>query len=159
MYWEAVASDTWQPNFRSSPWMRGAPHGLAVAIRLMRVGQPRSLGGPLEDPELVAEGKDLDGQLGAGSEAGKAGKKQGSEEVQHGWAAWSGNAQTSTITHWYGFSGGTGRFRRFHLSAVFCTTSTAAPRTLAMCRRLYVHWSHEQALEGSGALPRWPRCC
>jgi hypothetical protein len=43
-----------------------------------------------------------------GSEEGEAGKNQGAEKVQHGRAAWSRDEQTSTITHWYGFSGGTG---------------------------------------------------
>jgi hypothetical protein len=41
-------------------------------------------------PSWVAEGKDRDSQLAPGSEEGEAGKNQGAEEVQHGWAAWSG---------------------------------------------------------------------
>jgi hypothetical protein len=43
--------------------------------------------GALEDPELVAESEDLDDQLGAGSEAGEAGKNQRPEEVQNGCGA------------------------------------------------------------------------
>jgi hypothetical protein len=59
---------------------------------------------------LVTEGENLDGELAPGPEEGEAGKNQGAEEVQHGCGAWSGGAKTSTITHWYGFSGGTGRY-------------------------------------------------
>jgi hypothetical protein len=35
MHLETVASDTRMPSLSSSPWMRGAPHMLAVAICLM----------------------------------------------------------------------------------------------------------------------------
>jgi len=35
MYFETVAWEIWMPNFSNSPWMRGAPHMLAVAICLM----------------------------------------------------------------------------------------------------------------------------
>ena len=48
------------------------------------IGQPRPLDGALQDPELVAQGKDLGSQLASGSEEGETGKDQGSEEVQHG---------------------------------------------------------------------------
>ena len=71
------------------------------------IGQPGSFDGPLDDPELVAEGKDLDRQLAPRPEQGECREEQGADDVQHGSAAWSGGDQTSTITHWYGFSGGT----------------------------------------------------
>ena len=35
MNFETVASEIWMPSFSNSPWMRGAPHRLAVAMRLM----------------------------------------------------------------------------------------------------------------------------
>jgi hypothetical protein len=38
----------------------------------------------------------------------KAAKSKDSDDVQYGSAAWSGGDQTSTISHWYGFSAGTG---------------------------------------------------
>ena len=36
MYFDTVASDTRMPSLSSSPWIRGAPHRLTVAMRLMR---------------------------------------------------------------------------------------------------------------------------
>jgi hypothetical protein len=103
------------------------------------IGQPRPLDGALQDPELVAQGKDLNGQLLSGSEEGEAGKDQGLEKVQHGQAAWSGSTQTSTTTHWYGFSGGTTEFDRVAKGAGVKVVRTAvrAPLMNATCERYF----------------------
>ena len=62
----------------------------------------------LEHAELMAQSKDLDGELAARLEEAKARQNHGPEEVQHGWAAWSGRCRTSAISPWSEFSGPTG---------------------------------------------------
>ena len=45
-YLDTVASETSMPSFRSSPWIRGAPHsGFSRLMRLMRARTSRGIGG------------------------------------------------------------------------------------------------------------------